>query len=207
MDADPFLDKQKIKLHCVLSALMNILVVVMQLVSISVNEWASYCYFSWGLVSAETTTAGLVKRVSGHNYYSDIHSEMCGDYKPVIDAACNDFCGNLNRIWSAGIVMIIFQVISCGINIFYAVLHLRMYQGKSHQHWLFYYGVWAPSAIFIIGLTFYLSISNFYGISDTWKHSENIKTGPGLALSYSILVLNFLPAIHSYIFTSSKLSR
>ena len=207
MDKDPFLDKQKIQLHCILSALMNLLVVVMQIVSILIKEWGYYCYFDWGLVSARTSNTGLKERVSGYHYYSHIHSEMCNDYKPVIDAACRDFCGTVDRMMDAGIVMILFQVLSCLINLFYVILHLRMYFGKIHQHWILYYGVWAPSAIFIMGLTFYLGISNFYGIKDTWKDSENIKTGPGLALSFSILVLNFLPAIHSYIFTSSKLSR
>ncbi|OMJ81346.1 hypothetical protein SteCoe_18198 [Stentor coeruleus] len=207
MEGDPFLDKQKIKLHCVLSALMNLLVVVMQIVSMAIKEWAHYCYFTMGLVEGKTTHDGLEDRVSGYNTYSDIHSHMCNSYKPVIDAACPDFCDNIERMKNAGIVMIVFQCISCAINIFYVILHVRMYFGKVSQHWAYYYGVWAPSAIFIIGLTFYLGISDFYGIDSTWKHKQNIKTGPGLALSYSILVLNFLPAIHSYIFTSSKLSR
>ena len=207
MEADSFLDKEKIKLHCILSALMNVLVVIMQIVSIAVPDWSHYCYFDFGLVSGKTNNDGLSKRISGYSYYSDIHSEMCGKYKPVIDAACTDFCSNLDRLWDAGIVMIIFQVVSCAINLFYAGLHVRMYRGKVQQHWILYYGVWAPSAIFIAGLTFYLGISNFYGIDETWKHNQNMKTGSGLALSYSILVLNFLPAIHSYIFTSSKLSR
>jgi hypothetical protein len=207
MEGDNLLDRQKIKLHCVLSALMNLLVVIMQIISITVREWSHYCYFDWGLVQGKTTTSGLKQRVSGYSYYSDIHKHMCNDYKPVIDAACPDFCEVVQRFWDAGIVMIVFQVISCAINLFYVFLHVRMYTGKVKQHWLLYYGVWAPSAIFIMGMTFYLSVSNFYAIDETWKHSENIKTGPGLALSYSILVLNFLPAIHSYIFTSSKLNK
>lgn len=205
MDSDPFLDKQKIKLHCILSALMNLIVVVMQIVSICVKHWGKYCYFTWGLVEAKTTKEGLRHRISGYNYYSDIDDEMCGGYKHVIDAACPNFCEFVERMRAAGIVMIVFQVVSCAINIFYVILHLRMYFGKHSQNLVLYYGVWAPSVIFIMGLTFYLSISNFYGTDDTWKNSQDIKTGPGLALSFSILVLNFLPAIHSYIFTSSKL--
>jgi hypothetical protein len=205
MDSDPFLDKQKIKLHCILSAVMNLIVVVMQIVSICVKHWGKYCYFTWGLVEGKTTKEGLEHRISGYNYYSDIDDEMCGGYKHVIDAACPNFCEFVERMRAAGIVMIVFQVVSCAINIFYVVLHLRMYTGRYSQNLVFYYGVWAPSVIFIMGLTFYLGISNFYGTDDTWKNSEDIKTGPGLALSFSILVLNFLPAIHSYIFTSSKL--
>ena len=186
---------------------MNLLVVIIQIVSISINQWSHYCYFDLGLVQGKSTNDGISERISGYNYYSKIHNEMCNSYKPVIDAACTDFCEIITRLEEAGIVMIIFQIISCAINLFYVGLHISMYRGKFKQHWIFYYGVWAPSAIFIIGLTFYLGISNFYGISNTWKSSQNATTGPGLALAYSIMVLNFLPAIHSYIFTSSKLSR
>lgn len=32
-------------LHCLLGALLNILVIVVQLVAMTLNQWVHYCYF------------------------------------------------------------------------------------------------------------------------------------------------------------------
>lgn len=206
MESDPFIEKQKVRLHCLISMLLNILVVVIQIVSISLQNWTHYCYFDWSLFGGETTEIGLTDRISGYNYYSDIDDQLCNNYKPVIDAACPDFCENLDHFESAGIVMLVFQILSCISSIVYILIHIQIYRGKKVTNRLFYFGVWIPSGVYIIGLTLYLAISNFYAIKNTWDDDEDRETGPGLALAYSILVLNFLPAIHSYIFTSFKVS-
>ncbi|CAG9326860.1 unnamed protein product [Blepharisma stoltei] len=195
------------KLHCFLGALLNVLVIVVQLVDLTLTQWVHYCYFDWGLYAGETSETGLDQRVSNNESYEDMNNNMCDYYKDVIDAACNDFCGNLTRFWTAGGIMIGFLSVCIFINATYVVLHICMYFGKKCKHWIWYHGIWAPTIIFFMGLTIYLAVGDIYGVDKTWDGDENLRTGHGLSLAFSIVVLHFLPAIHSYIFTSQELRK
>ena len=198
-------EKQKVNLHCIISAVLNLLVATFQIVSMLLSS-VKYCYFSWGLLSAYTEDSGIQDLTGYSSSYNHIGSTMCGSYKPIIQAACSDFCANVELFHKAGIVMMVFQLLTVFLNLAYVCLHLLAYKNRVPRSDLLYYGIWLPPFVFTVGVCLYISIGNIYGVNDTWKSEQDLKTGPGLTLAISVMILNFLPAIHSYIFTSARIT-
>ena len=50
--------------------------------------------------------------------------------------------------------------------------------------------------MYMVALTLYIGISGLYGVDDTWDDDEDIETREGLVLSYVIMGVCALPAIH-----------
>lgn len=50
--------------------------------------------------------------------------------------------------------------------------------------------------MYIVAFTLYLGISNVYGVCDTWDIDTDIETQEGLVLSYFIILVSTVPAIH-----------
>jgi len=59
--------------------------------------------------------------------------------------------------------------------------------------------------LFLMGVICYVSIADVYGLNRPWNDSEEVTTGSGLNLAYSIIVFSLVPALHSYLFTSAYL--
>ncbi len=57
--------------------------------------------------------------------------------------------------------------------------------------------------LFIMSVICYVSIANVYGLNRPWDDTEEVTTGSGLNLAYSIIVFSLVPTLHSYLFTSA----
>ena len=59
--------------------------------------------------------------------------------------------------------------------------------------------------LFLVAVIFYIAVSGVYGVDTPWNGDQQVSTGSGLNLAYSIIVFSLVPALHCYLFTSSYL--
>lgn len=212
MDVQPLsLDQSRHKpessYHFWLNAGLHLCITVLLIVDVCLPQWFHFCYFDFGLVTAKAWKDGLNDRMSGDSY-SSIDKALCEGYKVVMEAACRDFCIALTNTWAAGVLMIVLSVISMSVTVFYAVLHILLARGKRYFSWLLYvippqYGVWVSPMLEVVAVTMYIAVSNVYGLSAPWNGDQEVTTGSGLNLAYSIIVFSLVPALHCYLFTSA----
>lgn len=149
-----------------LNIILNLAILAVGLSAIMI-EWFHYCYFDWGLLNLTTSKDDLSEIINDSSDYSSVNDHMCGNFKSTIDAACSDFCGNLERNYSAGIVMVIFMVLTLTFSLCYLVIHILELLNRKVNHYLVYYGVWMQSLIYGIAITVYIAIINFYAVKTT----------------------------------------
>lgn len=195
--------------HFWLNAALHLCITVLLIVDVGLQQWFHFCYFDYGLVTAKTWKRGIEDRLNG-NSYSAIDEALCEGYKEVIEAACRDFCSTLSHVWSAGIVMIVFAVMCMLLTILYAVLHILMARGRRYLSWTLYvrdmqYGIWTTPMLVLIAVTLFIAVSGVYGVDNPWGGDQDVSTGSGLNLAYSIIVFSLVPSLHCYLFTSSYL--
>ncbi|CAG9321647.1 unnamed protein product [Blepharisma stoltei] len=183
---------------CLLNMILNVIIFALQISALAVPQWFYYCYFDWGLVTLSTSKSDLKAIINSDDSYGNANNKLCEDFKPIIDAACKGFCGDLDRIRAAGIIMMIFMILSMIPAVMYFIVHLWLFRDKTIEHWSVYYGIWVQPLLYLIGITIYLAVADVYGIDDTWKDSENVSTGPGLSIGYSLIILQFISALISY---------
>lgn len=198
--------KRNLQTHCWVSATLNALVILLLCSALALREWVYYCYFKWGLYSADSTYYSLSRWVGADATYSTVHNDLCGDFEHIMDAACGDFCGNVRRLQFAGFAMTISIVITLMLCVGYLVLWVMSARKRHCKHLALYYGLWAAPAVYMIGLGLYLSLGNIYGTTSTYKHNQDMETELGLWLGYAISVLVFAPSVYSYRYTATLLT-
>jgi len=199
-EEQPLISKDE-KKFLVISGGATLVTVILQIVSLGLKDWVYYCYFKWGLLGAETSDSGLNDLVGGDTGYSNLHDDLCGGYQRVIEAACDGFCGNVKRLEAAGIIFLVFGILSVLLNLFYLVTYfLNGFKSvKTTKNWVLYCGILAASVSYFVGLILYLAIGNIYGMDSTWRSNENVSTKAGLALAYVALILNIGAGVLAYL--------
>lgn len=110
----------------------------MIIVSLCLQTWFSYCYFDWGLNAVDSNNDSLSDRVGSSPDYEDVDDDLCDSFQDVIEAACDDFCGNATRFRSAGITMIVIGSISAAFYMLYAIISILKVFGKDARFYFIY---------------------------------------------------------------------
>lgn len=104
----------------VINAILQFLCIALTCVLAGLPEWFSYCEFKWSLYLSKTDKS-MKSRIDG-SLISDVHEGLCGEFSPVINGVCKDFCGNARLLEVAGIVGLACLAVCFVMSVMYFVL-------------------------------------------------------------------------------------
>lgn len=186
----------------ILNSLLQVLCLALIIAIVVLPEWFSYCEFRWNLYLSKTSTSAK-DRISGSSI-ADMHKGLCGDFSPVIDGVCKDFCGNARLLEVAGIIMLAFLAVCFLLSLVYLGLNLVLLKRGYLKSKILYvtstqHGLWAQSLLYLSGLVLYLAIGNVYGLNHPTAGASGFEHKPGLILAYAGYGLMLVTSLQGYL--------
>lgn len=186
----------------ILNSVLHVLCLALIVVIVALPEWFSYCEFHWNLYLSKTNTSAK-DRISG-SWIADVHKGLCGDFSPVINGVCKDFCGNTRLLEIAGIIMLAYLVVCFLLSLVYIGVNLVLLKRGFLKSKVLYvtstqHGLWAQSLLYLSGLVLYLAIGNVYGLNHPTAGASGFEHKPGLILAYVGYGLMLATSLQGYL--------
>ena len=193
------------KLYLLIYIVSSLVLIAMTIVSISLEEWFTYCYWNFGLTKASTILANSAFK--NEQTIADVRKDACHGLKEEIQDECPHFCNFPTRLEVAGALILFLTIVSVISQIFSLFYHVVRYRRID----LRFSCIW-----FLILLTFLLQFSGFLGYyliggfvsMDSVTNKEFQKDSPndfewkaGLIMYTTVLCLQFALMIFGQIFT------
>lgn len=186
----------------IINIILQLLCIAELAVVIALPEWFSYCEFKWNLYDSKTDS-GAKHRISG-SFIEDVHEGLCGDFSPVINGVCKDFCGNTRLLERAGIVMLAFLAACLLLSLVYLIIDIVLLKrGYLKSKFLYVnlnqHGVWGLPLLYLSGLVLYIAIGNVYGLNHPTAGASGFEHKAGLILAYAGYALMLGTALQGYL--------
>ena len=190
--------------HVVINTVLQVCSFAVLIVEVALPEWFSYCYFHWNLYQGKSWLKSLKDRVTGVTI-GDVHDDLCGEFSPVIDGVCKDFCGNVKLLEVGGIVFLLVIAATLLITLAYIIINLILMRRGALPSKLLYvpftqHGLWVPSLLYLAGIALYLSIGNVYGLNHPAVSEHGFEHMVGLPLAYAAYGLILATAVQGFIY-------
>ncbi|OMJ65101.1 hypothetical protein SteCoe_39303 [Stentor coeruleus] len=192
------------KLHIFIYLASALILVVSCAVDIALDEWFEYCFWYFNLFYANVENSTF----SGDHSISHLHDDACdeSDDRDFIQAVCPEFCDNLDKFQTAGIIMIVFT----GLTFFALILVISMHFMLLFKKRLNYKFAWLfmilPLLTYMLGFIFYCIVADVSGIRGTkgsqgFGNPKDFEWKEGMILAVIIIVFMGFNLAHGMIFT------
>jgi hypothetical protein len=169
--------KDKSKQVKLIYSLGLICVIILKTVAISLRKWQKYCWWEFGLITAQSFKHFSV--FDNENFIIDVQNDACKSLKPLTKHYCNGFCDNIRKIEKAGLVMLIMGYLSVMMQLLCLGFHIWNYIFPTFRFRRIWVWIVFPQLVFLSGfLSWYLvikpaDIESFHSIhSDDHDRSE-----------------------------------
>jgi hypothetical protein len=199
-DEDSFfreLPKKPSKIHSFVLLLLMVVNVAALLIAAGVKQWFHWCWFDFGLWHVETWKHQLSSRAGSDNTYQSVADNVCtGDYKHLMNNACDNFCDDFHKIWGASIIMMVFLAFALLLIVVNMGMFLGELCGKRGRYSLALILPCLPWFAFMTGLIFYMGFANVYGLHKPFNHDQEVSTGDGLIAAYVAIATLAIPPLY-----------
>lgn len=161
--------------------------------NLALNQWVDYCYWHFGLLHGDTWTA--YPSLKDESTINEVYDDMCSEQS--FDYACPELCDSVERLQTAGRVMLAFGILSIVSLVIAAVLHLVFFYKRHVGFFKFIYVFDAvPAFMFGLGFIIYCSVADFSDFKRTYYFNlgkdydpVDLSYGGGFGLAIANLVL------------------
>jgi len=176
--------------------------IILTIVDLALKTWFRYCWWSFGLVFAESFTS--FKILNNENSISDVKSDACGSLKELVEDNCPNFCNYIDGFESAGAVMIFFGVLYLIIQSCCLFFHVLVYFKSGFKFKIIWVFLILPTLTYLLGFLVYIGIAELTSL-DSVDHqrfgAENYQMKEGIILSIVLVNINFLQTVFGFLKT------
>lgn len=177
----------------------------MTIISISLEEWFTYCYWNFGLTVASTTLSNSAFK--NEQTIADVRKDACHGLKDEIQDECPHFCDFPTRFEIGGALILFVVIISIISQIFSLFYHVLRYRRMDIRFDCIWFLIALSFLLQFIGFIGYYFICGFIGMKsvtdkETQKDSPNDFEWKGGLILYTIVwSLQFVLMVFGEIFT------
>ena len=92
---------------------MELICLSLVLVALCLPTWFSWCWFEFGLFSAESTSSAYGEDLEEDKTYESYYDYLCDEkHQFVMNRSCEDFCDSFENIQAGGRIMMIFMILT-----------------------------------------------------------------------------------------------
>jgi hypothetical protein len=110
------------KKYLLLYTIGSLVLIILTLISVSLDEWYTYCYWNFGLIKASTFIEGSAFR--NEQVIADVRADACYGLKYTIELDCPNFCDYPYRFEFGGAFILLSTIIALIVQIFTFFHHL-----------------------------------------------------------------------------------
>ena len=190
--------------------LSSLALIVYSIVSVSMNQWYTYCFWDFGLVKAETILHNSPYK--NEDTISDVRVDNCYGLKDTIERECPDFCDFPTRFEFAGAFILICTVISVIIQIFTSFYHFLRYKRRDFKKDNMMCLMIVIFILQFIGFIGYYFMAGFVSLKDVTTDqigaydANSFEWKAGMGMYISLFILQFGLMIFGLLFTRKGFS-
>lgn len=203
---EPEKDTLKERSHLMLYSLLQLTCIVLSFTSVALPKWFSYCWFSFNIANAHnekipdwTWDESVISTYDGFCNVIDDH---------IVEHYCPGFCDSVEQFGKAGGTLAFFLLYSIILSLCTMSLHLFRFFRPGFKSLIAYIIVPIPSVPFILGLSLYFYLGNFFFIKTVKDSDEcgdlnqmDLKIEEGLVVLLLAAALQVFLTLQAYFVT------
>jgi len=188
-----------IKKFLIIYVVLALILLILTIVNLALNDWYEYCFWKFGLVSAEPIDSDL--GASKKDTIGAVKDAICGSDEDGYDSFCPGVCGNLKGFRDGGAVMIFFSVLALITTLGSGALHVLAIIGRSWKSKLYWVWINLPLGVWLLGTIIYGIVANIGSIDKTKGIANDVKVEGGVGLCIFLVLFHIAVNVYAMIFT------